>query len=166
MTALSNMKSDKLGNILSGVELTPDDLEFLEPVEIRAENESLGTQDILLSSDGDGQNLDFIEMKKASQYFMGPHDFAAFRSTGSSVKTSIRTITSLELDKSEDIITMFIEADGFLYNMVRIISGTLIEVGRGKISERDIPDIIKSCDRQRAGQTAPASGLCLERIYY
>ncbi|EYE87729.1 tRNA pseudouridine synthase A [Fervidicella metallireducens AeB] len=111
-------------------------------------------------------DLDFEKMKKASKYFLGTHDFSAFKSTGSSVKTSIRTISDIELIKDEEIIKLYIEGDGFLYNMVRIIAGTLIDVGRGRISCDSIEDIIRSKDRKRAGQTAPASGLCLERVYY
>lgn len=110
--------------------------------------------------------LDFELMKKAEKFFIGTHDFSAFRSTGSSVKTSIRTVSYLNLEKKGDIIRFEIEADGFLYNMVRIIAGTLIEVGMEKIDPYDIPAIIESKDRSRAGKTAPASGLCLEKVYY
>lgn len=110
--------------------------------------------------------LDFSLMINASKAFLGKHDFSGFKSTGSSVKTSVRTIKMLELTKNEDLITINIEGDGFLYNMVRIIAGTLIDVGRGKICCESIPDIIDSKDRNRAGKTAGASGLCLERVYY
>ncbi|SEG07704.1 tRNA pseudouridine38-40 synthase [Caloramator fervidus] len=112
------------------------------------------------------QPLDFEAMVKASKYFLGEHDFSAFKSTGSSVKTSIRTIRKLDFTKDGDIIRFEIEANGFLYNMVRIIAGTLIEVGKGKIRAEDIPLIIKSKDRSKAGPTAPAQGLCLEKVYY
>lgn len=105
-------------------------------------------------------------MIRASKYFLGEHDFSAFKSTGSSVKGNVRTIKRLELIKDEDIIKMFIEANGFLYNMVRIIAGTLIEVGKGRIKPDDIPFIIDSRDRKKAGPTAPAQGLCLEKVYY
>jgi tRNA pseudouridine38-40 synthase len=105
-------------------------------------------------------------MKKACNFFIGTHDFSTFKSTGSSAKTSIRTIKSLYIENSGEIIKIYIEADGFLYNMVRIISGTLIEVGIGKIRYNDIPDIIDSKDRKRAGKTAPANGLCLECVRY
>lgn len=110
--------------------------------------------------------LNFSLMTDASKAFLGQHDFTAFRSTGSSVKTSIRTIKIIELTKDEDLININIEGDGFLYNMVRIIAGTLIDVGRGKIPCDSIPDILKSMDRGRAGKTAGASGLCLEKVYY
>ena len=110
--------------------------------------------------------LNYTLMVNASKAFLGSHDFTAFKSTGSSVKTSVRTIRSIELTKKEDLITLNIEGDGFLYNMVRIIAGTLIDVGRGKIPYDSIPDIIDSKDRNRAGKTAGASGLCLEKVYY
>ncbi|MCX7903673.1 MAG: tRNA pseudouridine(38-40) synthase TruA [Caloramator sp.] len=110
--------------------------------------------------------LNFEDMIRASRYFLGEHDFSAFKSTGSSVKGSVRNIRGLDLIKDEDIIKMYIEANGFLYNMVRIIAGTLIEVGRGRIKPDDIPLIIESKDRKKAGPTAPAQGLCLEKVYY
>lgn len=110
--------------------------------------------------------LNFEDMIRASRYFLGEHDFSAFKSTGSSVKGSIRTIRRLDLVKDEDIIKMYIEANGFLYNMVRIIAGTLIEVGKGRINPDDIPAIIESKERKKAGPTAPAQGLCLEKVYY
>lgn len=111
-------------------------------------------------------DLNFELMSVAANAFLGKHDFAAFKSTGSSAKTSIRTISKIELIRNEDLITMDIEGDGFLYNMVRIIAGTLIEIGRGRIPWDSIPDIIKSQDRGRSGKTAGASGLCLEKVYY
>lgn len=110
--------------------------------------------------------LNIEDMIRASKYFLGEHDFSAFKSTGSSVKGNVRTIKRLELIKDEDIIKMFIEANGFLYNMVRIIAGTLIEVGKGRIKPDDIPFILDSRDRKKAGPTAPAQGLCLEKVYY
>lgn len=110
--------------------------------------------------------LDFNNMLEAAGYFIGTYDFSAFKSTGSSVKTSVRTIRHLELTKEGDIIKMYIEADGFLYNMVRIIAGTLIDVGREKIPAKKIPEVLLNKDRKLAGQTAPAAGLCLEKVYY
>jgi tRNA pseudouridine38-40 synthase len=110
--------------------------------------------------------LNFEIMEAATRDFLGTHDFAAFKSNGGSVKTSVRTIKRLELLKRDNIITLNIEGDSFLYNMVRIIAGTLIDIGRGRIPHNTVPDIILSKDRNRAGKTAPACGLCLERIYY
>lgn len=112
------------------------------------------------------RDLDMEKMKEASKYFLGTHDFSAFKKTGSSVKTSVRTITELQITKEEKNISFSIVGDGFLYNMVRIIVGTLLEVGVGRFSPEYIVDIIKSKDRSKAGKSAPASGLCLEEVYY
>ncbi len=117
------------------------------------------------------QTLNFEEMKKAAMYFRGKHDFSAFKSTGGSTKTSVRTIFNTELSFSEynsngNLIEFEIEGDGFLYNMVRIIAGTLVDVGLGKISSNDISDIILSKNRKKAGKTLPAQGLYLVEVYY
>lgn len=110
--------------------------------------------------------LNFEAMELAAKYFLGTHDFAAFKSKGGSVKTSVRTVNIIELRRNDSIIKLYIDGDAFLYNMVRIIAGTLIDVGRGRIPLHSIPEIIESKDRNRAGKTAPACGLCLEKIYY
>lgn len=113
------------------------------------------------------KKLDIEPMKRAAKYFEGTHDFSAFRSTGSGVKKSIRTISESKLDICEDNILSFeIAGDGFLYNMVRIIVGTLVGVGLGKISESSVQHIIESQDRKKAGKTAPAHGLYLVEVYY
>jgi tRNA pseudouridine38-40 synthase len=110
--------------------------------------------------------LNLEDMIKANQYFIGTHDFSAFRSTGSSVKTSTRTILDSKIVKKEEKVILEIKGDGFLYNMVRIIMGTLVEVGKGKIIPHHIPDIIKAKKRENAGATAPAYGLYLEKVFY
>lgn len=110
--------------------------------------------------------LDIEEMKRASKAFIGTHDFSAFKSTGSSVKTSVRTIYDVDIQNHGNIITMSFSGDGFLYNMVRIIVGTLLEVGSGKKKSGDIPKIIESKKRALAGSTAPAEGLYLKEVYY
>jgi tRNA pseudouridine38-40 synthase len=86
-------------------------------------------------------------------------------SSGSSVSDTVRTIYDIELKKEENLITIEIEGNGFLYNMVRIIVGTLVDIGRNKINENLI-DIINSKSRQKAGHTAPAHGLFLKKVYY
>jgi len=111
--------------------------------------------------------LDFEAMQKASQYFSGRHDFSAFQATGGQVRSAIREIYSMDVFKKEDnLIGIEVSGNGFLYNMVRIIAGTLIYVGMGKIAASEIPQIIDSLDRTRAGKTAPAKGLYLMEIYY
>jgi len=110
--------------------------------------------------------LDETAMDKAAAHFVGTHDFAAFCAAGGSAKTSVRTITKASVARRGEIIELTIAGDGFLYNMVRIIAGTLAEVGFGKIMPDDVPEIIKSLDRKLAGRTAPAHGLYLVEIYY
>ncbi len=112
------------------------------------------------------QKLDFEKMQEASRCFLGKHDFLAFASSGFSAKTTERTIFDIELKKEENIITIKITGDGFLYNMVRIISGTLLWVGLGKIEPEEIEGIIKSKKRENAGITAPPEGLYLWGVEY
>ena len=109
--------------------------------------------------------LDIESMKKAAQMFIGKHDFAAFCATGGSAKTTVREIFACEIEeKAGNIISLTITGNAFLYNMVRIIAGTLLYVGLGKIT--DIPGIIESKDRTRAGKTMPPHGLVLKNVAY
>ena len=112
------------------------------------------------------QNLDVDSMKKAIKYFEGTHDFKAFKASGTSNKDSVRTIYEANIFAENDRINIQLRGNGFLYNMVRIITGTLIDVGLGKIKLEDIPDIIESKDRKRAGKTVPPHGLYLMEVYY
>lgn len=105
--------------------------------------------------------LDIDAMKRACPYFIGEHDFKAFCASGASSKTTVRTVYSLETEKNGDIITIRINGNGFLYNMVRIVAGTLVYVGLGKLSCEDVGDIILSRDRTRAGKTLSPNGLTL-----
>jgi len=105
-------------------------------------------------------------MKKAAQYFVGEHDFKAFMATGSSVKDTVRNVYALSVEKYAHEIIMEISANGFLYNMVRIIAGTLLYVGNHRIDVEDIPYILNKGDRTQAGITAPAQGLYLVEVYY
>lgn len=111
-------------------------------------------------------DLNIEEMKKGATQFIGTHDFAAFKTQGSSVKGSIRTIFDVKVEKIEKIIKISVSGDGFLYNMVRIIVGTLIEVGRGKNKPEYIKEIITKKDRKLAGFCVPAKGLFLKEVYY
>ncbi len=110
--------------------------------------------------------LDFGNMRAAASCFIGEHDFTAFRTTDGSARTTVRTVYSLELKKQDDIISFVITGNGFLYNMVRIIAGTLIDAGRGRISPNEVPGIILSKDRAKAGRTASANGLTLLEVFY
>ncbi|EOD01024.1 tRNA pseudouridine(38-40) synthase TruA [Caldisalinibacter kiritimatiensis] len=110
--------------------------------------------------------LDVENIKAASKYFIDTYDFKGFMSSGSSVKDTVRTIYDFSVLKKDSTIEFRIKGNGFLYNMVRIIVGTLIEVGNNKIKVEDIPNIIKSKDRSNAGHTALPQGLYLYRVYY
>lgn len=110
--------------------------------------------------------LDIEAMKLASVYFIGTHDFESFKTKESVPFTTIKTIYNIDISKKEDIIVFTIEGKSFLHNMIRIIVGTLLFVGRGKISKEEIPKIIGAKTREKAGPTAPAQGLYLKKVFY
>ena len=110
--------------------------------------------------------LNVEDMKKASKYFEGEHDFKAFKASGTSGKNSIRTIYKAEIIENNERIFIELTGNGFLYNMVRIISGTLLEVGLGKINPEEIKSIIEEKNREKAGRTLPAHGLYLVSVNY
>ncbi len=110
--------------------------------------------------------LDIEKMREACKYFIGEHDFKAFCASGSTAKTTVRTIYSLTVENENEIITIRVKGSGFLYNMVRIIAGTLVYVGLGKIKPCDIAEIIKSRERTRAGKTLAPNGLTLMEVHY
>lgn len=112
------------------------------------------------------QKLDVEKMNKASKYFIGEHDFKGFKASGTSSKSSVRTIYEAKVCKENEKVIIELTGNGFLYNMVRIISGTLVDVGIGKILPEEIDDIIKSGDRTRAGKTLPPQGLYLVNVEY
>ena len=112
------------------------------------------------------KKLDYNNMQEACKCFIGTHDFETFRNTGGAAKTTIRTINQCELIKNGDLIELHISGDGFLYNMIRIIMGTIIEVGIGNIRAEQIDEIIQSKNRKKAGKTAPAHGLYLSEVLY
>ena len=112
-------------------------------------------------------DIDISLMKIASKYLIGEHDFKAFCSANTEVKSTVRTIYDISIDRDEeDIISISIEGNGFLYNMVRIIVGTLLQVGTKKIGVDQVKSILDSKNRDNAGPTAPAKGLILDRILY
>ncbi|WP_073090766.1 tRNA pseudouridine(38-40) synthase TruA [Thermosyntropha lipolytica] len=110
--------------------------------------------------------LDIEEMKRAAGYIIGTHDFRSFCSSGSPVKNFTRTVKRLEITDRFPFLLLKIEADGFLYNMVRIITGTLAEIGKGDYPAQAMKDILKARDRKRAGATAPPQGLYLIEVKY
>ena len=105
-------------------------------------------------------------MKKAVKHFEGEHDFKAFKASGTSSKSSVRTIYEAKVYQECDKIFIELTGNGFLYNMVRIIAGTLVEVGIGKIEPEKIPEIIKQGKRENAGKTLPPNGLYLLKVMY
>ncbi|NLH96111.1 MAG: tRNA pseudouridine(38-40) synthase TruA [Clostridiaceae bacterium] len=121
--------------------------------------------------------LDVDEMDRAAKHFIGTHDFLAFSASGYSAKTTVRTITEAKVSKVSQarhfvhpkggqLIEFSVTGNGFLYNMVRIMAGTLVEVGFGKIRADDIPGILAGLDRRQAGRTAPPHGLYLAEVFY
>ena len=110
--------------------------------------------------------LDMEKMKEAAAYIVGEHDFASFCSSGSQVESTVRTVYALEISKENDVISIRISGNGFLYNMVRIVVGTLMKVGLGVYSPEHVKEIIEAKDRYQAGPKAPACGLTLVGIEY
>lgn len=114
-----------------------------------------------------GYNMNIGDIGKACEYFLGTHDFSSFCASNTSVIDKVRTIYDMHIDMvAEGLYRLSITGNGFLYNMVRIIMGTLVSVGSGKISIGDITKIIESKDRSKAGKTMPAKGLYLKKVEY
>ena len=105
-------------------------------------------------------------MNEAAQHFLGTHMFDAFMAQGSQIENTERTVYSAQVARNGDVVEFTVSANGFLYNMVRIMVGTLLQVEGGKLSPGDVPEIISSRKRERAGFTAKPEGLYLKRIYY
>ncbi|WP_105618581.1 tRNA pseudouridine(38-40) synthase TruA [Vallitalea okinawensis] len=112
------------------------------------------------------QSLNITQMNKAASYFLGEKDFKSFTTMKSKKKSTVRKINSIDIAVKDGEITFLFDGDGFLYNMVRIIVGTLIEVGLGHMKVDAIPEIFKKMERQYAGPTAPAQGLFLKEVFY
>ena len=112
------------------------------------------------------RHLDIDKMNEFCRKIIGTHDFAAFCSAGSVVETTVRTISECYVKKEGDDVTLTVTADGFLYNMVRIIVGTAVAVSDGRIILDDIDEILQTQNREGAGMTAPANGLFLEKVLY
>ena len=111
--------------------------------------------------------IDEEMLNKASQAYVGSHDFTSFCTLDNREKGDMtRNVKSFSVTRDGELVTMKVEADGFLYNMVRIMVGSLLFVSQGKIKKDELYDVIKSCDRNRAGKTAPAKGLYLNKVNY
>ena len=110
--------------------------------------------------------FDYEIARQACKVFLGTHDFAGFCNAKNNTSTTVRTIFDIDLERSNTGYCLRVTGDGFLYNMVRILAGTIIEVGQGKIDIANLTDILNSLDRSRAGDTAPARGLVLSEVRY
>lgn len=106
-------------------------------------------------------NVDLEKMREAAKFFVGEHDFKSFCQVGAQVKSTVRTVYDVSIIEEGADLVIRVTGGGFLYNMVRIMAGTLLEVGKGKIEPGQIPEIIQAKDREAAGPTAPAHGLTL-----
>lgn len=113
-----------------------------------------------------GYKLDLNKMNEACKLIEGEHDFSSFVATNATTKTTIRTIYKAELRKDGEYLTFSVTGNGFLYNMVRILVGTLIEIGRGKISLNDLEILLQGNNRQKAGKTVSPDGLYLKEVKY
>ena len=110
--------------------------------------------------------LDIPAMQRAAAFLEGTHDFKSFCSVNTAVEDTVRTIYSCEVEQADDLITIRVKGSGFLYNMVRIIAGTLLHVGMGRLKPENIPEILAAKNREAAGPTAPAHGLTMMGIRY
>jgi len=112
------------------------------------------------------ETLDIAAMERAAALLCGKHDYAAFCTGKKGGKSTVRTVESIRMERVGEELRLHFTGDGFLYNMVRILTGTLIEVGRGQRDAGEMPGILASLDRTRTGFTAPAKGLCLWDVRY
>ncbi len=112
------------------------------------------------------QPLDMEAMKQAAEHLLGEHDFKSFTSAKKGKKSTVRNITSIDIRREGDLITFTFIGNGFLYHMVRILMGTLLEVGAGSRSADSIPAVIAAKDREKAGALVPGKGLVLEKVFY
>ena len=110
--------------------------------------------------------LDIKLMQEASDILVGKHDFTSFASSKSKKKSNIRQINKIDIIKQDNIVNIYINADGFLYNMVRIIVGCLIDIGLGKITKEDLKNMLEAKDRTKSSDTAQAKGLYLYEVFY
>ncbi|MCQ2459166.1 MAG: tRNA pseudouridine(38-40) synthase TruA [Ruminococcus sp.] len=161
----------------------PDDISILScedvPLDFHARFDCVGKEYIYKIHNSESKNpfapdlmfhyrrsLDLDAVREASQYFVGTHDFASFCADCTNVSTTVRTIYSLKIEKDGDSVIMLVKGNGFLYNMIRIIAGTLLDVSEKRFSPSDMPVILEAKDRLKAGRTAMAHGLYLNRVFY
>ena len=111
-------------------------------------------------------DLDVEAMEEAARHLLGEHDFKSFTSTKKGKKSTVRRIDSIHIKKDGDLLTFTFRGDGFLYHMIRILMGTLMEVGMGQRSAASIPEVLAAKDREKAGSLVPGKGLVLEKVFY
>ncbi len=171
-------------NLVRGINnLLPDDIAFLSagdvPEEFHSRFDCKGKEYIYLIDNSVIRNvfasglalhypypLDVNELDRAAKHFVGTHDFTSLCGTANLKDNCIRTIFSCDVIKNKNMVKVIVNGDGFLYNMIRIIAGTLIYVAENKIPASGIPVILEGKDRRKAGKTAPAHGLYLNKVYY
>jgi tRNA pseudouridine38-40 synthase len=110
--------------------------------------------------------LDLAAMKEAVRHFIGRHDYAAFRASNCVARTTVRRVESVEIRQEDDFIIIDVVGEGFLKNMVRVMAGTIVDIGRGRFAPEHVASLLRDRDRKKAGVTAPACGLCLMRVVY
>ena len=110
--------------------------------------------------------LEITAMRRAAGHLIGQHDFSSFQASGRPVKSAVRLLSRADIELEPPLVRLVFRADGFLYHMVRIMVGTLLEVGLGRLAPDAVRDILAARDRRRAGPTAPPHGLCLEEVEY
>ena len=163
--------------------LLPDDISIIsceeKPADFHARFSCTGKEYVYLIDNSPHKNpflnkfachfpygLDFDKMQKSAEMMCGKRDYSAFCASGATVKDFVRNLEFVNVKKDNNLITITTRADGYLYNMVRIIAGTLLYMGCGKLVPEDTNEIIDSLDRRRAGITAPPEGLYLNRVFY
>ena len=110
--------------------------------------------------------LDEALLTREAMDLIGTHDFTSFRALGSNVQSTVRTVREAYVERNGNLVSFHVQADGFLYNMVRIMVGTLLYISEGKLGQGSIPAILEAKDRTRAGKTAPPEGLYLNQVFY
>ena len=144
----------------------PRHQDTIKTYEYRVLNRKLPLPEYRLYAHFTYEELNIEKMNVACKYFLGEHDFASFCAAGSQVESTVREIYDLHVKKDGDLLIISVTGNGFLYNMVRIIAGTLLKVGGGQILPEELEGIIEGKDRKLAGPTAPAKGLTLVEIRY
>lgn len=156
--------------VVNSSEVSPDfhprHTESVKTYEYRIWNDTFPNPTVRLYSHFEYSEIDIERMAEAAKYLVGEHDFTSFCSAGTQVENKVRTVFSVDIERGGAMITVRVTGNGFLYNMVRIIAGTLLKVGQGAMEPADVKKALDGRDRQLAGPTAPARGLTLVKITY